>query len=110
MNEHFTRPRKTNSPTGRKGQKTKPQNRFSSMLMELEQRMAFDAAGAATAEHVQKDHHHGGDKGGDKTGDNGGDRHAADRHGHDSEALSKASSSTARFPTIRRCSKACRRM
>ena len=86
MNEHFTR--RGNSPSN--GRKSEPgsrrRDRFSAMLMELEQRIAFDAAGAATIDHAQKQTDHGGEK---APVDKDTTRDAADNH-ELSKALSAA--------------------
>ncbi len=54
----------------------KSRNKFSTMLMELEQRIAFDAAGAATVEKVQQDADHPADQAEQQQGDSNTD-HAA---------------------------------
>jgi hypothetical protein len=84
MNEHFTRPKKASS-ADKKKQKPKKgaQDRLGSMLMELEQRIAFDAAGAATVDHVKDEH-------AAKTGEATDAPHHADAGDRDSDALSKA--------------------
>lgn len=81
MNEHF--PRRHQSSTAGKKKKTESkkgkQDRLSSMLMELEQRIAFDAAGAATVDQTQDEHASQVSENGDhhQTDDTGdGDQHA----------------------------------
>jgi hypothetical protein len=57
MNEHFTRRQQSSKDNKRKpASKKGKQDRISSMLMELEQRIAFDAAGAVTIDQTQDQH------------------------------------------------------
>ncbi|MBD9387908.1 tandem-95 repeat protein [Agrobacterium sp. AGB01] len=57
MNEHFTRRQQSSKDNKKKpASKKGKQDRLSSMLMELEQRIAFDAAGAVTIDQAQDQH------------------------------------------------------